>query len=183
MTLNVEENTKLTLTLLRLPHPHRVALLSCLTSPPLLSDGKTVRFDYWEIQIRHKLRGNADHFLTPDDRIYYVSSRTEGKAQLHVQPRMKTGASNPYGDADDMIRHLESVFSNPNRVAEALHEYNCLTMKPKDDFNDFLADFVRLAEEAKRPEDDRLRGLHSKLPSMLQTQSMYLLDDPNVNFA
>ena len=117
--------------------------------------------------MRHKLRGNADHYPTPSDRVYYVSTRTEGKAQLHISSRMEAGATNPYNDAEDVIQHLEGVFSNPNRVVKALHKYTNLTMKPKDNFNDFLADFSRLAQEAKRPEQDRLRDLHGKLPTSL----------------
>jgi len=95
---------------------------------------------------------------------------------------MEAGATNPYNDAEDVIQHLEGVFSNPNRVVEALHEYTNLTMKPKDDFNDFLADFSRLAQEAKRPEQDRLRDLHGKLPTSLQTQTLYMLVDPDVSY-
>jgi hypothetical protein len=42
-------------------------------------------------------------------------------------------------------------------------------MKLKDDFNNFLAEFVRLAEEAEQPEARYKRDLYDKLPNLLQT--------------
>jgi hypothetical protein len=55
-------------------------------------------------------------------------------------------------------------------------------MKPKDDFNDFLAEFVRLAEEAEQPEARRKRDLYDKLPNLLQTQMMQSVDKPTTDF-
>ncbi|KAJ5816991.1 hypothetical protein N7447_009224 [Penicillium robsamsonii] len=115
---------------------------------PMLNDGKEVRFETWETVIRQKLEANADHYPLPVHRKLYVQSRCEGKAQLHIAPRMSSDASFPYADAEDIIHHLKTVFANLNRRAEAYTAYHKLKMKPKDSFTDFLTEFMQLAEEA-----------------------------------
>jgi hypothetical protein len=80
------------------------------------------------------------------------------------------------------VGHLEGVFDNPNRAAEAYQEYQHLMMKPKDDFNDFLAEFVRLAEQADQPEVRRKRDLYNKLPNLLQTQMVQSMDKTTTDF-
>ena len=137
---------------------------------PMLNDGKLVRFETWETTIRQKLEANADHYPLPVHRLLYVQSRCEGKAQLHIAPRMSPSATLPYTDSDDVIAHLRTVFSNPNRKAEAYTAYHKLKMKPKDNYADFLAEFMQLAEEAGVVEENRKRDLYSKLPYLLQSQ-------------
>ncbi|KAJ5131599.1 hypothetical protein N7448_005757 [Penicillium atrosanguineum] len=149
---------------------------------PMLDDGKTVRFNAWATIVKRKLAANADHYPTAEHRMIYVASRCEGKALLHIHPRLEEDASNPYRDASDIMEHLKGVFQNPNRATEAYQEYQRLAMKPKDDFNDFLAEFVRLAEEANQSEDRRKRDLYDKLPNLLQTQMMLLMDKTTVDF-
>ncbi|KAJ5494129.1 hypothetical protein N7463_008420 [Penicillium fimorum] len=149
---------------------------------PMLSDGKEVRFETWETVIRQKLEANADHYPLPVHRKLYVQSRCEGKAQLHIAPRLRIDASIPYTDADDMIAHLKTVFANPNRRAEAYTAYHKLRMKPKDNFTDFLAEFMQLAEEAVVVEENRKRDLYSKLPYLLQSQVMWAVNQDSVLF-
>ena len=149
---------------------------------PMLSDGKQVRFETWETVMRQKLEANADHYPLPVHRKLYVQSRCEGKAQLHIAPRMGSDSSNPYMDAEDMIVHLRTVFANPNRRAEAYTAYHKLMMKPKDSFTDFLAEFMQLAEEAAVIEENRKRDLYSKLPYLLQSQVMWAVNQDTVTF-
>ncbi|KAJ5139050.1 uncharacterized protein N7515_003898 [Penicillium bovifimosum] len=68
-------------------------------------------------------------------------------------------SSRPYGDAEDILKHLKSLFANPNRKAEAYSAYHQLTMKPRDSFSDFLAGFLQLAEGACVVREN-LRGLY-----------------------
>ncbi|KAJ9480522.1 hypothetical protein VN97_g13036 [Penicillium thymicola] len=149
---------------------------------PMLNDGKEVRFETWETVIRQKLEANADHYPLPVHRKLYVQSRCEGKAQLHIAPRMSTDASTPYEDAEDIILHLKTVFANPNRRAEAYTAYHRLKMKPKDNSTDFLAEFMQLAEEAAVVIENRKRDLYSKLPYLLQTQVMWAVNQEAVSF-
>lgn len=148
----------------------------------MLNDGKEVRFETWETVIRQKLEANADYYPLPVHRKLYVQSRCEGKAQLHIAPRMSSDASIPYADAKDIILHLKTVFANPNRRAEAYTAYHKLKMKPKDSFTDFLAEFMQLAEEAVVVAENRKRDLYSKLPYLLQSQVMWAVNQDTVSF-
>jgi hypothetical protein len=67
---------------------------------------------------------------------------------------------------------LKTVFANPNRKAEAYTSFHKLKMKPKDNFTDFLAGFMQLAEEACIPIGNRKQDLYSMLPYLLQIQVM-----------
>ncbi|KAI2733994.1 hypothetical protein DTO013F2_10449 [Penicillium roqueforti] len=133
----------------------------------MLKDGKEVCFEIWEIVIRQKLEANADHYPLLVYRKLYVQSRCEGKVQLHIAPRMSATLNNPYADAEDIIVYLCTVFVNPNRRAEAYTAYHKLKIKPKEDFTDFLAEFMQFAEEAAVVEENRKRDLYSKLLYLL----------------
>ncbi|KAI2695523.1 hypothetical protein CBS147333_9715 [Penicillium roqueforti] len=95
---------------------------------------------------------------------------------------MSATSNNPYVDAEDIIVHLRTVFTNPNRRAEAYTAYHKLKMKPKEDFTDFLAEFMQLAEEAAVVEENRKRDLYSKLPYLLQSQVMWAVNQETVPF-
>ncbi|KAJ5124614.1 uncharacterized protein N7515_003051 [Penicillium bovifimosum] len=149
---------------------------------PMFSDGKEVRYEAWATTIRQKLLANADHYPEPVHRKLYVQSRCEGKAQLHIAPRMDEASTRPYEDAEDILSHLRSVFANPNRKAEAYSAYHQLTMKPRDGFTDFLAEFLQLAEEACVVRENLKRDLYLKLPNLLQTQMMLAVNQSHVTF-
>ncbi|KAJ5260704.1 hypothetical protein N7505_009054 [Penicillium chrysogenum] len=139
---------------------------------PMLNDRKEVRFETWETVIRQKLEVNADYYPLPIHRKLYIQSRCEGKAQLHIAPRISSDASLPYVDAEDIILHLKTVFANPNRCVEAYTVYHKLKIKPKDSFTDFLTEFMQLAEEAVVVAENRKRDLYSKLPYLLQSSQL-----------
>jgi hypothetical protein len=95
---------------------------------------------------------------------------------------MNPSATLPYIDSDNVISYLRTVFSNPNRKAEAYTAYHKLKMKPKDDYADFLAEFMQLAEEAGVVVENRKRDLYSKLPYLLQSQVIWALHSEAVPF-
>jgi hypothetical protein len=43
-----------------------------MPNAPILSDGKEVRFETWQIVIRQKLLANVDHYPDPIHRMIYV---------------------------------------------------------------------------------------------------------------
>jgi hypothetical protein len=137
---------------------------------PMLDDGRVVRFESWEAHIRQKLQANADHFPEALHRMIYIQSRYKGKAAIHIAPRISGNDEDQYADDEEILTHLRGVFANPNRIAESYAQYKELAMKPKDHFNDFYAEFSRLAGEAKIPMIHRKRDLYSKLPYLLQNQ-------------
>ncbi|KAJ5138654.1 transcriptional regulator family: Fungal Specific TF [Penicillium bovifimosum] len=149
--------------------------------PPVLSDGKGVKFKPWRAEMQRKLLLNDDHYPTTAHQLAYVSSRCEGKAYGHISPRMQDNSTTPYQTIKDVFDHLESVFYDPNQKQVARDEYLDLKMDAKQDFIDFLADFTRLAEESEQPMDLRKKDLYRKLPPLLQTQVMIHSGDESVS--
>ncbi|KAJ5143092.1 uncharacterized protein N7515_001879 [Penicillium bovifimosum] len=152
-----------------------------MPDPPVLSDGKGVKFKPWRAEMQRKLLLNDDHYPTTAHQLAYVSSRCEGKAYGHISPRMEDNSTTPYQTIKDVFDHLESVFYDPNQKQVARDEYLDLKMDAKQDFIDFLADFTRLAEESEQPMDLRKKDLYRKLPSLLQTQVMIHSGDKSVS--
>jgi hypothetical protein len=112
-----------------------------IPNPPVLTDGKDPEFEDWESRIRSKLRANADHYNTDALRMAYVENRTGGKAAKHLRP---VNAVNPYITAEEMLKHLGSIFQDPNREANSKREFRKLNMGATDKFQDFLTDFLYL---------------------------------------
>ena len=54
--------------------PAILAKSAKIPDPPILTDGKDPTFESWRLQIRGKLRVNADHFPTDEARMTYVFS-------------------------------------------------------------------------------------------------------------
>lgn len=149
---------------------------------PMLDDGKTIKFKAWKNEIRSKLLLNEDHYPTASHQLAYVRSRCEGKALRHVSPRMQPDASKPYQTIDDVFNHLESVFHDPNHKQVARDQYLELKMSPKQDFTDFLAEFVHLAEESEQPTELRKRDLYRMIPILMQNQTMMACGKDDVDF-
>lgn len=139
-----------------------------IPDPPLLTDGKEPRFNDWLLLMNQKLSAKDDHFNSSQLRMAYVASRCEGKARKHIAPRMREDTPNPYTDSKDMLEHLKSIYSDPNRVTTAKHEFRQLYMKTSDKFHDFHSEFLCLAAEAGVAEEDWKDELYYKLTTELQ---------------
>ena len=66
-----------------------------------------------------------------------------------------------------MIVHLKTVFANLNRRTKVYTVYYKLIIKPKDDFTDFLTEFIQLAKEAAMIKENYKYDLYSKLLYLL----------------
>ncbi|KAK1144166.1 hypothetical protein N8T08_005830 [Aspergillus melleus] len=142
-----------------------------LPDPPCLSDGKEPRFDDWIVLINAKLRANQDHYTTPDLRMTYVQSRTEGKALQHLVSRQQT-RGNGYRDENEMLEHLRSIYYDPNRAIIAKNKFRNLRMKKDDKFHEFLSEFIYVASEAGIHDEDMKDELYQKLPRKLQEMTV-----------
>jgi hypothetical protein len=138
--------------------------------PDRLDKGENPSFNIWLVQIRGKLRVNADHYPTEDARMHYVFNRTKGDAQGHLYPRFNDDATEPFETAEEMIRSLREVMTNPYRIREARVEYRRLKMKPGQPFYEFKTKYYRLADEAQIPASERFDDLYDKLTTTLQRQ-------------
>ena len=143
----IDERNRLQRTVVHLAASHTVSREASATpteksvkipNPPVLTNGKDPEFEDWESRIRNKLKANADHYNTEVLRIAYVENRTGGKAAKHLRPRLRVNAVNPYITAEEMLKHLESIFQDPNREANSKREFRKLNMGATDKFQDFL---------------------------------------------
>ena len=146
--------------------------------PPMLTDGKDPKFENWLYKVRYKLRVNHDRYPDTVSQIGLVISCCSGKAEEHLAPRLRRGAANPFHSADEILDFLETVFGDPNRLVNAIDSFHALQMRGYD-FDDFLTEFVRLANEAEIPEAMFKRELNRRLtPSLAQAVApMFLADN------
>jgi hypothetical protein len=139
-----------------------------IPDPPPLTDGKDPTFESWKLQIRGKLRVNADHFPSDEARMAYVYGRTGGDAQKHLNPRYNEKSDDPFTSDNEMIDHLADIYEDRYRVQNARLEYRSLMMRSSESFADFHTRFLHLAGEAHIPTPDLRPDLFDKLTIELQ---------------
>jgi len=145
--------------------------------PPLFTDSVDPTFESWKIQIQAKLRANADHYPTEEDKMEYVFSRTLGDAQKHLLPRFDEDSPMRFESFRDMLQHLASIYVNPNKVRDAQYEYRRLRMDTGQGFATFQTKFLHLAGEGQIPPSSYRLDLFDKLPTHLQRMLLPVLDD------
>ena len=148
--------------------PYNPAKSAKIPDPPLLTDGKDPTFESWRLQIRGKLRVNADHFLTEEARMTYIFNRTGGDAQQHLNPRYDEESAEPFLSGKEMIDYLASIMEDPYKVQNARLDYKGLMMKSTETFADFHTRFLHLAGQGKIPKEDLRPDLFDKLTIELQ---------------
>ncbi|KAI9037663.1 uncharacterized protein KD926_000079, partial [Aspergillus affinis] len=153
-----------------------------MPDPPLLDDGKKVRFDDWQIRIYDKLDANADHFETTKAEMTYVKSRLEGRAAEHIIARSRRNSLNPYKNVEDIMDHLRSIYEDPYRKTNAQSKLRQLTMKVSDRFTEFISTFTLIVSEAELAKEEWKENLYQRLPPRLQTQLDDPSSDPNVDY-
>ena len=131
--------------------------------PQRLSDGTDPTFEGWRFLVEGKLEDNADHFPTEESKMRYVLGRTEGEAQQHLLPQYSRTAPTRFVSASEMVEHLVSIYTNPNEVRDAQHQYQTLTMKETQTFAEFQTKFLSLAGRAQIPKDNLRADLYDKV--------------------
>jgi hypothetical protein len=94
-----------------------------IPDPSPLTDGKEPTFESWKLQLRGKLRVNADHFPSNDARMAYVYGCMGGDAQKHLNPRYNEESADPFTSDAEMIDHLTDIYEDRYRVQNARLEY------------------------------------------------------------
>jgi hypothetical protein len=129
-----------------------------IPDPPLLSDGKDPSFDTWRLAMDRKMRVSAGSLPNEDYRMVYVASRCTGDAERHLASRMRSDSIDPYTSAEEMFKHLESIFGDPTRRTKAKEEFWACSMKSGQSFHEFLSRFMYLHTEGEcRLDDDNLK--------------------------
>jgi hypothetical protein len=160
-----------------------------IPKPPVLTDGITPSFESWKFQMLNKFETNADHYSRPTRaaeeaaKIGYAVTRMEGKAADHFFPWMR--AKRRAGEEvtiEGMMKLLEGVLDDPDKRITARKDLRKLAMKPFGDFNSFLADYTKLANESRFELDQWKEDFHDKLYDNLRVQMEIYLDDETVTF-
>jgi hypothetical protein len=123
------------------------------------------------------LRANADHFLTDEDKMFYVFGRTTRDVQKHLLSRFDEDSPTRFTTVAEMIQHLASIYVNPNKVRDARYSYSKLVMRTGQPFAEFQTTFLHLAGEGQVPADSLRLDLYDKLTTPLQERLAVMLED------
>jgi hypothetical protein len=139
-----------------------------IPDPPVF-EGKTSAssdIESWFVKMRGKLAANAWLFPNEQIRVQYVLSRVGDKAYKHLEPRLSGPTA--FSSAEEIFEYLARIYVDPGRKRKARDEFRRLR-QARTPFNDFWAEFQRLALEIGKSEDDQLEELQDKLSDELKT--------------
>ena len=71
-----------------------------------------------------------------------------------------------------MLKHLKTIYDDPNQVTTAKNQFQQLYMKTTNQFHDFLSEFLYLAAEAGVSDDDLKDELYHRITTKLQELTM-----------
>lgn len=133
-------------------------------------DEERIGYRAWRSQMRNKLLGNADWWengdrIDPDyPLLAYTESRLKEEALDYylswIEPRRDAGLIT---SMMDFWEYMDGIYDDPDRAINARYQYHNLRMKYLQDFNEFRAQFARLAYTAGIPKDQWKLDIHHKL--------------------
>ena len=108
-------------------------------------DGSQKGYPMWKVEANNKLRIDGAVIGTPQDQAAYLFSRMEAKAQFMV---VSFYQNQPGCDAATFVRHLDSVYINPNAVACTLNRLQAMKQS-RESFATFLPKFEKELGESQ----------------------------------
>ena len=138
--------------------------------PPRFDSNKSQNFRAWKTNILNKLRIEARSFPTEQDKIAYIFNRTEGDANMQMQPCMDPESASCYQTAEEALHHLDAIYADPFLKEKANNDYARLQMFSDETFENFFSRFTKLATEAEISRELRFDGLWQRLTYTLQTE-------------
>ena len=108
-------------------------------------DGSQKGYPMWKVEADNKLRIDGAVIGTPQDQAAYLFSRMEAKAQLMVVSFYQNQSS---CDAATFVRHLDSVYIDPNVAARALNRLQAMK-QDRESFATFLPKFEKELGESQ----------------------------------
>ena len=93
----------------------------------------------WKVEANNKLRIDGAVIGTPQDQAAYLFSRMEAKAQLMV---VSFYQNQPGCDVAIFVRHLDSIYIDPNATARALNRLQAMK-QGRESFATFLPKFEK----------------------------------------
>jgi Zinc knuckle len=156
-----------------------------LPDPPLFDgsskDGTT--YDNWLIQVKNKLRGNADAYPTEELRIIYTAGRVSGNALALISPRLDSANHHAYKSVRELYEHLDELYGDPNKEKNARYTFKELVMKKGQTFQEFYATFLRCITDGNIATHDLKDDLNDKLTWKLQEAVATYYNDPTVTLS
>jgi hypothetical protein len=165
------------------PAPHESARRTTKLPDPPLFDGSNkegVTYNNWLIQVKNKLRGNADAYPTEDLKIIYAAGRVSGDALALISPRLDAANRHAYDTLDELYEHLEELYGDPNKERNARQAFKELTMKKGQTFQEFYAVFLRHVADGNISPRDLKDDLNDKLQWKLQEAVATYYNDPAI---
>ena len=108
-------------------------------------DGSRKGYPMWKVEADNKLRIDGVVINTPQDQAAYLFSRMEAKAQLMVVSFYQNQLD---CDAATFVRHLDSVYIDPNAAVRALNRLQAMKQGRKS-FATFLSKFEKELGESQ----------------------------------
>ena len=108
-------------------------------------DGSRKDYPMWKVEADNKLQIDRAVIGTPQDQVAYLFSRMEAKAQLMV---VSFYQNQPGCDAATFVRHLDSVYIDPNTAAGALNRLQAMK-QGRESFATFLPKFEKELGESQ----------------------------------
>ena len=167
------------------PAPEHARRTVKLPDPPLFdgSSKDVTTFDNWLIQLKNKLRGNADSYPTEELKIIYAAGRTSGEALALISPRLNATSSHAYTALTELYEHLEELYGDPNKERNARQAFKSLVMKKGQTFQEFYAAFLRNVADGNISPQDLKDDLNDKLTWKLQESVATYYNDPTVSMS
>jgi predicted house-cleaning noncanonical NTP pyrophosphatase (MazG superfamily) len=165
------------------PTPESNRRVVKLPDPPLFNGlpKDSISFDNWLVQVKNKLRDNADSYPTEELRIIYAAGRVGGDALALISPRLNPGGRHAYETVQDLYDHLYELYDDPNKERNARQSFKDLTMKKGQTFQEFYALFLRYVADGNISSRDLKDEINEKLTWKLQESVATYYNDPAIS--
>ena len=130
-------------------------------------DGSRKGYPMWKVEADNKLRIDGAVIGIPKDQAAYLFSRMEMKAQLMV---VSFYQNQPGCDTATFVRHLDSVYIDPNAAACALNRLQAMK-QGRESFATFLSKFEKELGETQLtmvPDMEKIGYLRGALNTEMQ---------------
>jgi len=152
-----------------------------LPHPPILTDGKDPKFCDWLSRVKNKLKANSDHYPTEQIKLAYVEGLLGGDAARYARERFQEEAVDPYRTVNDVLKYLQTIYEDPNRLLKAKDEFKKLYMTKTQPFHAFYVAFLQQASEAKLPASEYKYELNTRLSFDLQRAVLIHFNDNEIS--
>ncbi len=152
-----------------------------LTDPEMLSDGKNVIYEAWEIKMKDKLEWDHEEYRTEKEKVSFIFSRTTGKASEVLLPYLQPGPLRIL-TAKAAFETLSACFQDRHRKSKALAAFKKLHLCDGGDYHLFHMKFTILALASGISFDSYKEEFADRLPDGIRVHLLGPEQDDQVDF-